>query len=450
MAITPPQAFQFRDRFYTIPVPPWLRTGNGEKYMYVLELMRDLLCQKAYEAMTIRLPGVGDESNIPYLAFDRNLVQGPAEPNASFTGRLTGAFEAWDESGSALAVVGQLQAYLQNLQPGVDPTFPLITIVGNSSSVSHNTWNQVYQGTPIGAPPTLTTVYPANFNWDNDTSSTWRSWLILPMALVATGLAGTAAATSTAAASACYTEPGQNVNGVWVPATSGTPVNSPWLTLTGLSGLTLADAGKWITITGSSHSGNNGCFQIVSVASATSCVIANPNGVTSDAGPLTWTIGFYPFIGPGPAWGQTGYVFGQGELMTPPIDTGTNIGGVWQPATPLSAGTGTTISWGLNCTPSTIISIRQIVKTWKSSGTYYPHIIIAFDASNGAAGSAYSPNSSEGAGNPDGTFGSQGENVGGVWVPTRIIPGNPLKPYLWDCYCQGTGTYQACSIENLT
>ena len=458
--VTPvnPAAIQFRDQFYLL-VPPWLRTGNGERYMYSLETCRDMLCEKAYQAFSIRIPGVGDPSNLSFLSFDRNLVRGPAEPEASFAARLSGALQAWNEAGSVDAVLEQLQAYLQGLQPGVAPTLPWLTIVGVAAGEVHDIaiWNQVYQNTPIGAQPTLTTVYPTNIQWDLPVSGepkpTWRRWLILPMALVATGLAGSAAATSTAAASACFTSPGQNVNGVWVPATSGTPVNTPWLTLTGLAGLSAAQVGQWITNTGSGHAGNNGCFQIVSFVNPTSCVVANPNGVAADAGPLTWTIGAYPFIGPGPAWGSPGVVFGQGEQTPPgppPPDTGTNFGGVWQPAASIVTATAPTISWGLNCRADLIATIRSIVKRWKSAGTYYQHIVVAFDAGTGAPGDAYSPNSTQGAGNPDGTFGQVGKNVGGVWVPTRIIGGNPQTPYLWDCFCQGTGEFKNCSVENLT
>jgi len=452
-----PQAFQFRDQFYSL-VPPWLQTGNAERYMYTLELCRDLLCEKAYQAMTIRLPGVGDYSNLPYLAFDRNLVQGLAESNAAFAGRLQGAGAAWGESGAAAAVIEQLQAYLQNLQPGVPATYPMITIVGNNAGYS--TWNQVYQGTPIGAPPTLSNISPPNFDWDG-LSRPWRNWLVLPMALVAVpGLSGSSAATSTAAPSECFASPGQMGTGVyagvWVPATSGTPVNSPWLTLTGLSGLTQDQVGQWITLTGSTNPGNVGCFQIVQVLSASSCVIANPEGVPSDAGPLTWEVRAYPLLAPGPAWGSPGFIFGQGELSAPPVDTGSNIGGVWQPSPGGASVSSPRFAWGLTSASSLapayniIESIRGIAKTWKSAGTYYRYIVIAFDCGAGAPGSAYSPSSAPGSGNPDGTFGPHGKIVGGVWVPTRTIPGNPLTPYLWDAYCQGTGNFNNCSIENIT
>jgi hypothetical protein len=447
-----PTAFNFRTSF-TSYVPGWLQTGNGYAYMFAMEACRDLLCERAFEAMTIRLPGVGDPSNLPYLAFDRNLQQGPAEPNASFAERLTGAFQAWGEAGSAASVLEQLQAYLSNLQPGVAATLPLCTIVSNptNTSPSYVTWTQLYQGDAQGAAATLTTVSPGNFLWSS-TAGTWWRWLILPMALVTNPLQGLAAATTTAAASACFTAPGQNVAGVWVPATSGTPVNSPWLTITGLVGLTSALVGQWLTLYGSANPGNNGVFQVAQVLSATSCVIANPNGVAGDAGPLGWSTGHYPFIGPGPAWGAPGYVFGQGELVTPAVDTGSLPPGtgVWVPSSVVGPASLPTLSWGLTCMSAVIVSIRGIVKLWKSAGTYYPEIVVAFDCGTGAAGSAYSPNSAEGSGNPDGSFGSHGKLIGGVWVPTRTI--STLVPGVggWDCYCQGTGIAQNCSVENIT
>ena len=439
-------SFQFRDNFYAL-VPPWLRTGNGERYMYTLELCRDVLLEKAFQAMTIRLPGVGDESNIPYLAFDRNLTQGVGEPNAAFILRLIGAFAAWAKAGSALSILGQLQAYLSNLQPGVPAAYPLATIVNNGDRAfptSHTTWNQLYIGSAPGAPPVLTTVRPSNFDWG--AGGTWWNWLVLPMSPVAVpGLSGTAGAVGSAAAGS-FTEDtcGQEVAGVWVPTTSGTPVNHPWITLTGLAGLTSAQVGQWMQIT-SSGFGGGGLFPIAQVLSATSCVV--PNTGVAFNGPLTWSVVQYPFIGPGPAWGTPGVVFGQGQQSPPPVteDTcGVEVGGVWSPALAISTGGIPSIAWGLNVRSQIIASMRSIVRAWKSSGTYYEEIVIAFDGGDGTAGSAYSPNSATGAGNPDGTFGDVGQEVAGVWVPTRLIS----SP--WTCYCQGTGTASNCTVFNLT
>jgi hypothetical protein len=170
----------------------------------------------------------------------------------------------------------------------------------------------------------------------------------------------------------------------------------------------------------------------------------NPSGVGSDTGPLTWSISYYPFIGPGPQWGTPGYTFGEGQTTSPPKDTGANIGGVWQPSTSGGAGYGATLSWGLTCSSNTIQSIRQLLQRWKSAASYYPNIIISFDGGDSSSGSAYSPNSTPGSGNPDGTFGSVGAISNGVWVPTRKINSS------FDAFCQGTGYARACSIENVT
>jgi hypothetical protein len=426
----------FRENFYSL-APPWLTTGNAEKYLYTLQLCSDLLLDKMSQASLIGMPGLGDPSQIPWLANDRVLFQGPAESDAAFITRLQTAFPAWKKAGSRVSVLGQLQAYLQNLQPGVTPALPEMTIVSGNSSVT--TWDTIYQDTPIGAQPAHTTV-AANWDWDGKYLP-WRTWLVLFMALVPTGLSGSSAATGTTAGIAYGT--GANVNGVWVPNSGATPINEPYLNLTGLSGLTAANAGQWITISGSSNPGNNGTFPILTVTTSTECTIANPNGVGSDAGPLTWSIGSYPFIGPGPTWGAPGVLFGQGELQIPALDFGSNVHGIWQPTS--STNYGPSISFGLSCSAQVIQSIRQIVgsKTagWKSAGAYYESIIIAFDGATGAAGSAFSPNSSEGSGNPDGSFGGHGKNVAGVWIPNRLITST------FDCYCQGTGSWQGSSVE---
>lgn len=429
---------QFRDSWYQY-APPWLTTGNAERYMFTLQYCSDLLCEKMNQAMHIRLPGQGDPSQLPYLANDRALVQGPAEPNAAFVLRLQTAIPDWKLAGSRRAILRDVQAYLTNLQPGVTPGLPMLAIVSGSDEPS-TAWATLHIGDAQGAIPSLATISPSNFNWDG-LSKSWRSWLILYFASVPTGLSGVAAAVASAANGSLL---GRNVSGVWVPGISGTPVNKPWITLTGLSGLTAGVVGQWITLSGDSNAGNNGTFPITQYISASSCIIANPKGVVPNSIPMTWSIASYPWMAPGPVWGAPGFVFGQGQTSTPPVSTGTLFQGVWQPSVTPAPGYGPTLSWGLNQSSLIISSIRSILQTRKSAPTYYPVIVIAFDGANGAPGSAYSPQSSPGSGNPDGSFGSVGKNVGGVWVPTRQI----TSPF--DAYCQGTGSARFCTVENVT
>jgi hypothetical protein len=425
---------QFRDNFYSL-VPPWLATGNAERYFYTLELMRDLLMEKCNQAIKIRLPGQGDASQIPYLAFDRQLLQGPLESDASFITRLQNAFPTWAEAGSAPAVLGQLQAYAQGYQSVDLPQFAIVSNPRLRAAATYvNTWYTLNYSDPIGTEPLLSTV-PQNFDWDG-LPHVWRNWLVIYQYLDPPTLSG-AAASITAAGGGSFTDPGHNVDGVWVPRTSGTPINAPFLTVHGLAGLSPANRGNVITFSGSANPDNNGTFQIVRVLTATSCVVVNVAGAV-DAGPLTWEIAAFPWMPPALALGTIG-VWGEGEGAPPPVDTGSNVRGVWQPTETGGAGQLPSYSWGVRVNSLEIQTIRELVRTWKGASTYYPNIIIAYDGPNGD----YS-RTSTGAGNPDGTFGSVGKLVDGVWVPTRGLGS------AWDCYCQGTGIANACSEENIT
>jgi len=434
---------QFRDTFYPL-VPPWLRTDNGERYMYTLELCRDLLMEKANQAIKIRLPGQGDVSQVPFLAYDRQLLQGPLESTASFILRLQGAFSTWEDAGSAIAVLGQLQAYAQGYQ---SVTLPQFAIVSNIRVVvgphAINSWWTLNYDDPIGTEPLLTTV-PANWNWD-ERGDVWRSWLVVYQYTDPPVLSGSSGAASSAGGgSFILADIGENVNGVWVPKTSGTPLNAPFITITGLSGLLPEHVGGVITLTDQADNTNTGRFQITDVPSSSSVVIANLPGLDpmAWAGPLTWDVALYPWMPPAYAWGTTGLVWGQGEGTPPPLDTGSNVGGVWQPTTRVSAGESPSWCWGVRVDPLEIVTLRGLLQTWKSAGTYYPNIIICYDGQDNAY--QRTVDTWIDRTNPDGSFGELGQNVDGVWVPTRLIVST------WDCFVQGTGRAVACSVENLT
>lgn len=376
-------------------VPPWLLEENGIRFLTSIGIAVDALMEKRVEGQEAHMPGRGDATVIPLQAADRVMVQGPAESNASFVLRLKGAFQAWLEAGARHAVMGQIQAYLTNLQPGVVVTDPQMTIVGGNTSIS--TWDVLTYASPQGAPPAHTMVTPANWNWDGQDNPD-RAWLILYMHLVPTGQIGTTASVSGTG--------GSGVAGV----TSG------FATLSGLTGMSTGNVQQYLTVSGAASSGNNGTFQIQSIVDPTSVVIANRSAVSPDAnnGALTWSVGQYPYIGPAPVWGSPSFVWGQ------------------------------THTWGVNCSPYVIQSIRQILKSWKSALTYYPDIIISFGGGDGTAGKEFSPLSSQGAGNPDGTWGGDGNNVNGVVIPAK----QPLNPAT--SFCDGTGVSIQCYEKNFT
>ena len=409
---------------------------NFGKVVFTTRLAADAVVEKLEQAIRARMPGIGDPSAIPLLCNDRVITPGPGQTNDQVVGMLSNAWKLWKQAGLRRSV---LQAVWWALY---DPTIvysskvPICAIVGGDGTSS--TWDTLYSDSDPSS-PTHASVSPPNFNWDGLQFGR-RCWLILYANALPTGQSGTGASVVSLSAGS-FDSPGQNTNGVWVPATSGTPVNYPWMTLGGMSGLTSSNVGQWITISGSSHPKNNGTFPIVSVPNSGSCVIANPAGVV-DASALAWSISYYPTIGPAMPWGSPGTTFGEGEISTPSVDTGSLVGGVWRPTTAPSAETSPARSWGLSCPPAKIETVRQALRKWRSATTWYVDIVVAFDGSTGVPGSAFSPNSSQGSGNPDGSFGSPGQNTNGVWVPTHGIS----SPF--DAYCQGIGKWVLCSVPN--
>ena len=73
--------------------------------------------------------------------------------------------------------------------------------------------------------------------------------------------------------------------------TAGTVTSfaSPLSTMAGLTNMSPTVVGQRITVSGGTHGGNDGTFVITSYISATSVVVYNPSGVSTDSG-LTWSL----------------------------------------------------------------------------------------------------------------------------------------------------------------
>ena len=382
---------------------PWLRTGNGQRFLATFATGLDALDEKMHQATRAHIPGAAlTTTAIPYQAEDRLLVQGPAETNDEFIARLRRAFDSWRKAGSREAILEQMKGYREHLDPGVSPSDPSLLIVGGNADFT--TWSSATFADAPETPPTRRLVTPPNFDWDSEVHP-WRSWLVLFMRDVSTGVSGAAASVSSVG--------GSGVTGV----------SSGFATLDGLAGVPANALGMWITISGAASSANNGRFQIVLRLSATSVMIANPTpGVAPDAnnGAIAWTISAYPFFRPAQPYGAPTFVWG--------------VNHTWG------------IEWaGHTAIETTLIvtSIRQIVRRWKSARTYYPNIMVSFDGGDGTAGKQFSPLSTPGAGNPNGDYGDYGFRMGGVWVPRATA-------YPLTCFLDGTGQYLRCNVHNVT
>lgn len=378
-------AHQQRDVIKQIS-PPWLADGVAEKFLYTIGLGSDALLEKLNQAMQARFPGRCDPSALPYIGNDRVMSQGPNEPNSAFALRLKKAFDTWQRAGSRRSVLQQVLGYVSNSLNVSATQVPVGAIVGATGS-TYATWDVFSSADDATKVPHHQRVAPANWNWDG-TNNWWNQFLVLYFPLIPTaGSSGTAASVS---------------------APSG-----GFVTVTGLTGMSVSSVGKFLVVTGAANAANNGTFQIANYLSATSVAIANPSGIGGDAnnGALSWTLGSYPAIGPAPVWGTPGATWG-----------------------------GNT-SWGLSVSSGYISGLRSLVSLWKSANTFFPWIIVSFGGADGTAGSEFSPLSSQGAGNPDGTWGTWAKTTNGVSGPARTT-GVALGKF--DAFCDGTAIYQQC------
>ena len=152
----------FRDRIKTL-CPTWLQDGVGERLMYSAGLGVDLVAEKSLQAIRARMPGKGDPSALPILGADRRIRRGFAETDESYAGRLSGAFDSWQIAGTARGKMEQLAGYLS-------PEQVVFRQVSNSSA-----WDTL----AIDGSYSHTLASPANWDWDGDSTSWWRFWVIL-------------------------------------------------------------------------------------------------------------------------------------------------------------------------------------------------------------------------------------------------------------------------------
>lgn len=368
--------------------PPWLAGGFGERFLYAIGLASDVLLEKMDEAMKAHLPTYADPSALPAIGADRVMAQGVSELATSFAQRLKRAFDAWQRAGSSLAVLDQTVPYLG--QPTQSTSMlPTGVIVGTNGTTT--TWQTLYANASTGAPPTLYSAQSVNWNWDG-TYPWWRKWLVLFFYQVA-GASGSAASIGLG--------------------------SDNFFTVTGLSGLTpgATPNGLYLTLSNTSSAANNGAFQVTQILSTSSCIVAIPSGVQSDAnnGSIVWSLGQYPSTAPAPVWGS-----------------------------PQASWNTATMSWGLNVTSTQVTALRNILALWKDAEAYYQNIVFAFPdlIPSYLDVDLYSPYGTQDNVNPGGTWATWATTSGGVSQASRIAAsGYVLIQNTFDCFADGTGQY---------
>ncbi len=161
--MTTRRAFQFRDHALRI-APPWLRSGNGARVLYTLGATLDSAQDWLWQGIQARMPLVATPTALSAIGRDRRITRGYAETDAAYAGRLAGYLQAWARAGTARGIMDQVAGYLA-------PASVDLRIVTNSGM-----W---YARAADGTFTWEAHTTPSNWDWDGDTASWFRFWLII-------------------------------------------------------------------------------------------------------------------------------------------------------------------------------------------------------------------------------------------------------------------------------
>jgi hypothetical protein len=362
--------------------PPWLSSGTAERYLYNFGLAGDAILEKLNQGIRAAMPGVGTQTALVYIGNDMVIPRGPFEDADAYASRLQKAYEAWQRAGARRAILSQVLSYLSD--PAlVNNGQPVGAIVSGADPIIAN-WSLYYSGDDLSQPPFYIVPNPlGEFDWDG-AAKWWRAWLVLYFTPRDLGRTGNAAFFNS---------------------------NLGFGELQNLSAMTPADVGRFLVVTGAASAAHNGAFRIEEYVSSTHVRVGCGVSLGPDAndGTISWSVKEYPTVSPGPSWGSPGMVWGD-----------------------------PTRSWGLANPPGVMAGVREILREWQSAHSLYVDIVLVFSGGTGAAGEDFSPYSTSGAGNPDGTWEHFSKIDGsGNSVPARIFTGTSTPYQKFNCFAGG-------------
>lgn len=158
-------------------VPRWLsnRVGQNVGYsvLYVLAAVLDIMVEVQTEGLLAAMPGKGTPTALPLIGYSRGIARGTSEGDTSYGNRLVQWLDLWRTAGSD---TGLLLAVLSLFLP----TSVKVRVVDNSSN-----WSWYLAGATTFPPGASSPTPPSflwsagNWNWDGNTTSWWRIWVIV-------------------------------------------------------------------------------------------------------------------------------------------------------------------------------------------------------------------------------------------------------------------------------
>lgn len=92
-------------------VPPWLSTGNAEKFLYAIGVHADMFADALIAGVASRFPNVYSDESLPIIGRERRIARGPNEASATYAARLRRWLDDHRRRGGPYALLAQLAAY---------------------------------------------------------------------------------------------------------------------------------------------------------------------------------------------------------------------------------------------------------------------------------------------------------------------------------------------------
>lgn len=128
--------------------PPWLRTGNAEKYLYAPGYVVDTLGDALLAGVKMRFPGYYSMSSLSVIGRERVIARGLIEDDATYAARLVRWLDDHSTRGGPYALLEQLYAYF------APNNFPITLVYQNHRAFTMDADGVITMGTSPFAPDT--------------------------------------------------------------------------------------------------------------------------------------------------------------------------------------------------------------------------------------------------------------------------------------------------------
>jgi len=167
--------------FCTVVSPRALKERNGERLLFALGMMNDVIMEKHRQGIKARFIDDCDASALAIIGNDRQVVRGLTETNASYRERLKFSLDDEQRTGNAWSVLSAVRGYLLGDTPAARTVSAQYSSTGTALGAS---WNEYIGGEAQGVAPVFTRDVTGNWDWDSASPTTgswgwWRWYLVL-------------------------------------------------------------------------------------------------------------------------------------------------------------------------------------------------------------------------------------------------------------------------------